>query len=333
MNCATIAAILDDHRAARLTPAERQAAHVHLAGCAACAATWSADEALRSETMGEPRAELLAELERRMAGAPAEPRAAVRRVGTALAAAAAVTAVVVAAARFYPTPPEAGGAPQSPAPVASLLAGRDYEIVSPAAVPARGATIPVIEFFMYQCFPCYAFEPDLVDWEARAKSYASLTRVPAIFNAEAELHARAFYTAAALGKLDALHAAFFEEIHARGNRLGSRAALAELFARFGVDAATFARAFDSSEVHEQVERAVALSRRYGIEATPSLVVAGRYSTHPGLAGPRLLDVVERLVAAAAEQAAEADEPVCVLNRGPLQDDCRSQIGRQERVRE
>jgi thiol:disulfide interchange protein DsbA len=81
--------------------------------------------------------------------------------------------------------------------------------------------------------------------------------------------------------------------------LASRAALAEFFARYGVDAATFDATFDSTEVDARVQRAIALSREYGIDATPSLVVAGRYSTNPGLAGAQVISVVEQLVADSA----------------------------------
>ena len=93
-----------------------------------------------------------------------------------------------------------------------------------------------------------------------------------------------------------MHAAFYDEIHMRGNRLASRAALAEFFARFDVDAATFGATFDSSEVDARVQRAVALGHEYAIRATPSLVVAGRYWTNPSLAGPDMLAVVDHLVA-------------------------------------
>ena len=93
-----------------------------------------------------------------------------------------------------------------------------------------------------------------------------------------------------------MHAAFYDEIHVRGNRLSSREALAEFFARFGVDRATFDAAFDSGDVDARVQRAVALSREYGIDAVPSLVVAGRYVTNPGMAGPEVLAVVDQLVA-------------------------------------
>jgi thiol:disulfide interchange protein DsbA len=101
-----------------------------------------------------------------------------------------------------------------------------------------------------------------------------------MFRPEAQLQARAYYTAEVLGKLDVMHDAFYDEIHERGNPLASRAALADFFERFGVDAATFDATFDSSDVDERMRRAVALNREYGIIGTPTLVVAGRYSTNP-----------------------------------------------------
>jgi thiol:disulfide interchange protein DsbA len=133
----------------------------------------------------------------------------------------------------------------------------------------------------------------------------AFTRVPVLFGAyaEAALHARAFYTAEALGKLDAMHGDFYDEIHVRGNRLSSREALTEFFARFGVDGATFDAAFDSRDVDARVQRAAALAREYGIDSVPVVVVAGRYVTSPGTAGPEVLAVVDQLVAEEAAQGA------------------------------
>jgi thiol:disulfide interchange protein DsbA len=190
-----------------------------------------------------------------------------------------------------------------------FVEGRDYEVLpgamARAAVAANGK-VEVTEFFMFWCHPCYSFEPELDRWEARTSSEVSLTRVPALFNAAAQLQARAYYTAEVLGLPEALHDAFYEEIHERGNALASRIALAEFFQRFGVDAATFDATFDSSEVDARMQQAVALNREYGITSTPTLVVAGRYST-AGLAGrgapadkvwSEVLAVVDQLVAEA-----------------------------------
>ena len=309
MNCETIDSILDERRTARLSPAERQEATQHVGGCARCTEAWLADEALRSEAVADPPPELFAALSRRVAAAPVRPRAR-RTPWIALVGAAAAVALVAVfvvrdgalpAGPIHRATPLLGLGPDVPtaaiAAAPTFVAGRDYEVLRTAtALPVIGVRIPVLEFFMWLCSHCYSFEPDLARWGAATASHVALTRIPAVFYPPADLHARAFYTAEVLGKLDAMHAAFYDEIQVRGNLLDSRAALAEFFARFDVDAATFDATFDSSEVDARVRRAIALSQEYGIRATPSLVVAGRYLTNPSLAGPDTLAVVDHLVA-------------------------------------
>jgi len=309
MNCETIDSIIDDHQLGRLTSAERQRAAEHVGACARCSSTWAANDALRGEVVADPEPELFVALLRGVASAPKRRAAAQRSRWVSLAAAAALAAVAIAAiaSRFAvvdpaSAPPVLSEAP-SPLAASRFVAGRDYEVLPGAAARASATgTIEVTEFFMFFCFPCYAFEPELDRWEAQARSDVRLTRVPALFNAEAQLQARAYYTAEVLGKVDAMHDEFFGEIHERGNGLASRAALAEFFQRFGVEAATFDAAFDSSEVDARMQRAAALNREYGIRATPTLVVDGRYSASPGLAGPdsepfsAMLAVVDELVA-------------------------------------
>ncbi|HEY3516441.1 MAG TPA: thiol:disulfide interchange protein DsbA/DsbL [Gammaproteobacteria bacterium] len=314
MNCDTIDSLLDDHLVARLSASERQRAADHVGGCERCSAAWAADEALRGETIADPAPELFAALRRRVSAAPAQSETTRSRRWASLAAAAAAVAIVAVAARWAAIEPEGAAPPEvSPAPstvaASPFVAGRDYEVLPGAAArlgaPARGGAVEVVEFFMFWCVPCYAFEPDLNRWEAETRSSVSLTRVPAMFNPEARLHARAYYTAEALGKLDAMRTEMYDEIHLRGHPLGSRGELADFFQRLGVDRATFDATFDSSEVDARVQRAVALNREYSISATPTMVIAGRYSTNPSLAfavagstgwAARMLAVVEQLVA-------------------------------------
>jgi thiol:disulfide interchange protein DsbA len=149
---------------------------------------------------------------------------------------------------------------------------------------------------MFECFPCYAFEGDLSRWQAEAPSGVVLTRVPALFNPLAQLHARAYYTAEVLGKVDAMRPVIYDTIHVSENPLDSRDALADLFLFFGVDRATFDATFDSSEVDARLQRAVALNREYSISATPTIVVDGRYVTNPVVAGAAMRELIEHLVA-------------------------------------
>lgn len=300
MNCDTIDAILDERRSALLDGPARQSALAHLAGCSRCADSWAAHEALASEDFGEPPHELWQRIVARVAEPPPTRRAAGARAWLgALGLAAAAAAAFVAVRAFAPEPGEEtdAGAALAAASEPRFLAGRDYfELATPQLDAVVGTRIAVQEFFMYLCFPCYSFEDELVGFDDVA-----LERVPAMFHADARLHARAFYAAEALGKLDEMHAAFYDEVHERGNRLASREALAEFFARFGVNAAEFDAAFDSPDVDARVRRAASLAAEYHVEATPTIVVAGRYVTGPSLAGPNTLAVVEQLVAAEAER--------------------------------
>lgn len=298
MNCATIDTILDEHRGAALSPAGRLAVAAHLEGCARCAGGWAANDALAGEVIGEPPAGLVARIGRLAeAGMErAQPQRHHRAAGMFAAVAAAVCAVVLLAPRWVATEPPALSTTGSAAAQPSFVAGRDFRLLARPAAATTAGRVAVIEFFMWPCFHCYALEPDLESWAARSQDVATLTRVPVIFNPQSELLARAFYAAEALGRGDEMHAGFYEEIHARGNPLSSRESLVQLFARFGIDRAAFASAFDSPAVEERVREAALLAREYRIEATPTLVIAGRYSTNPGLAGDHMLAVVDQLVA-------------------------------------
>lgn len=305
-NCDTIDSILDERRSALLPDTQRQGVAAHLTECRRCADSWAAHEALAGENMGEPPAELW---ERVMQGGAEalevrEVRAAAgRRAWLGALGLAAAAAVAFVAVRGLVTAPADETSSVEGTPVAAsepFVEGRHYVALAVPAFDAdTGDRIVVQEFFMYLCFPCYSFEDELASMEAEGN--ITLELVPAMFHPEAQLHARAFYTAATLGKLDEMHAAFYNEIHERGDRLASRTALEEFFARFGVDAAQFDAAFDSSEVDARVRRAAALGAELDVTATPTLVVAGRYWTGPNLAGADTLAVVEQLVATEAER--------------------------------
>jgi thiol:disulfide interchange protein DsbA len=127
-------------------------------------------------------------------------------------------------------------------------------------------------------------------------------RVPAVWNSLLQLHARAFYTAEALGKGDEMHSEFFLEIHERGNGLDSEAKLQQFFGRFGVDATAFKETFDSFAVQAKLQRADELNRRYRIQSVPTIVVNGKYTTAGDAVGSyeEWLQLVDELAAAERE---------------------------------
>jgi thiol:disulfide interchange protein DsbA len=170
--------------------------------------------------------------------------------------------------------------------VVKFEAGTHYQLLTPAQ-PTVGNTagkVEVAEVFMFGCPHCAAFEPHLQSWLKTAPAYVSFVRVPAVWNAIAELHARAYYTAEALGKTAEIEGPFFTEIHSKHNMLDSEDKLATFFAQFGVDEKKFRNTFESFEIDAKVSRADDLVKRYKVPGTPAVVVAGKYLTNGAMAG-------------------------------------------------
>jgi len=176
--------------------------------------------------------------------------------------------------------------------VAKFQADKDYQVLAPAQpIVGDGAPgkVEVAEVFMYSCPHCAAFEPRLQAWLKKAPPYVSFVRVPAIWGAIPELHARAYYTAEALGKTAEIDGPFFDEIHVKHNLLGPGGdaivdQLAAFFAKFGVDDKTFRSTFYSFAVDGKVSRAAELVKRYKVPGTPAVIVNGKYLTSGGVAG-------------------------------------------------
>ncbi len=160
--------------------------------------------------------------------------------------------------------------------------GTTYTAITPAQpTSADEGMIEVVEIFSYGCSHCHRFEPTLERWLKTKPDNVKFVQLPAIFNGTLALYARAFYAAEALGVLDKIHKPFFEAIHMQKRRMNTEAEIAELFAENGVDKNDFEKAFRSFSVEAKVRRAAELGRRYGVQATPSMVVNGKYITDPG----------------------------------------------------
>lgn len=164
--------------------------------------------------------------------------------------------------------------------------------------------IEVAEFFWYGCPHCYTFEPYINGWAANKPSNVRFVRVPAMWNRGLELHAQLYYTEEVLVKNGAIkdpaafREAIFVEYHRRGNRMGSKDAIQQIFARFDVSADDFERAWSSFEVNQKMRVAADLARRYGIASVPMMVVNGKYRTSGTEAGSldTLIEVIDELVA-------------------------------------
>ncbi|RMF97902.1 MAG: thiol:disulfide interchange protein DsbA/DsbL [Gammaproteobacteria bacterium] len=237
---------------------------------------------------------------------PAEPAAAA--AAPAEAPAAAGDGQAAAALETTVVEESPGEQPDPQAPLATRLAqadtakparqrqwrfqpGKHFSQLTSAQGTTTGAGgIEVAEVFWYGCPHCYNFDPYVERWRAKLPDDVRFVRLPVMWNPTNEIHARLFYTAEALGKLDEMHKAIFDAFHRRGKRLISEDEIRDFFKEFGVSPAEFDKAFRSFAVESKLRRARNLTQKYRIRSVPVMVVNGKYVTD----GPEIKSFDEML---------------------------------------
>ena len=161
---------------------------------------------------------------------------------------------------------------------------KEYAMVEPPQPTNSGAKVEVLEFFFYGCPHCYNLQPALMSWAKTMPKDVEYRRVPTIFRDSWVPMARAFYAMEAAGVLEMLHHDLFIAIHEQHNEklIGDKTAFLDWAANKGADRKKLEDAYDSFAVQTKTQRAVQMTKLYGITGTPSIVVDGKYLTAPGM---------------------------------------------------
>lgn len=165
-----------------------------------------------------------------------------------------------------------------PLPASELVEGRDWKAIKPPQPGESEHKIEVIEFFSYGCPHCRHLHPLVTAWSKDLPEDVALTRVPVSFGRAAWANlVRLHYALGLTGDLERLDAAVFDALHAERTQLFTKDQILAWVEGQGVDAKTFADAFDSFAVQMQLNRSDQLVRKYGVDAVPLLTVDGRYA--------------------------------------------------------
>lgn len=151
-----------------------------------------------------------------------------------------------------------------------------YETLTPAQPVQNPDKIEVIEFFWYGCPHCYSLEPSMLAWLKTKPENVEFIRQPAVFSDVWGKHAKAFFTAEALGIGEKVHADFFDAIQNKKQKLTSEDELAKFFAAHGVKDEDFRAAYNSFMVDAKMRQAETMGARYGITGVPAIIVNGKY---------------------------------------------------------
>lgn len=180
-----------------------------------------------------------------------------------------------------------------------FVEGVHFEAIKIPVGTRDAKKVEVVEMFSYACIHCFSFDPYVKAWLPKQAEDVDFHLVPAIFNADWERLAQAYYTAESLDIVEAVHERMFEGIHTKNEDLRQPTVLAALFSeKAGVAEEDFHTAFNSFSVRSRVQQAKARVRAYQITGVPTLIVNGKYRINGSMAGGNaaMLEVVDFLVA-------------------------------------
>ena len=108
--------------------------------------------------------------------------------------------------------------------------------------------------------------------------------IPAVWQTEMRLHAKAYYTAQALKIFDVMHDVIFDAMNLEKEKLQNESEIASLFLAHGVTAEKFSKIFNSGTIEMAVDFAEKKQAQYRLRGTPEIVVNGKYRISGRTAG-------------------------------------------------
>jgi thiol:disulfide interchange protein DsbA len=208
-----------------------------------------------------------------------------------------------------PDAPQPAPVPAMPDPANAPREGIDYTVL-PEPQPTFGTGgIEVAEVFAYTCIHCANLQPTINAWKPTLPSDVRFRYVPGAFGGPSDNFARGFFAAETMGALDKTHDGVFKAFFVdRKFQTGSLEEIADHYASQGLDREAFLSTMNSFAVTAKVKRASQFAARTKVEATPTMIINGKYSATTTVdRGPEgLLATIEYLVA--LERAAAAAKP-------------------------
>ena len=155
--------------------------------------------------------------------------------------------------------------------------GIDYEVL-PTPQPTYGqGKIEVAEVFSYACIHCSEFQPLVDAWLKNLPGDVRYEYVPAVFQPVWEHFARGFLAAKLLGVQSRTHGLMFKAVHVdHVFKSGSVDEIADWYGSHGANRAKFLATMNGPQVDAMLDRAKQFALRTGIQATPTIIVAGKY---------------------------------------------------------
>jgi len=216
-------------------------------------------------------------------------------------AASASTAATPAAASTAPAPQKPSAPAEPFVDNGKWVQGKNYFTIEPQQPTSNPDKIVVTEAFSYACPACNAFHTTADQIEKSLPSNAVMTYLPVSFRPDENfpLFQRAYFAAKALGVAEKAHDTMFDAVWKTGELASDDLAtgrpkpqsawpklddVAKFYAKYGVDPKQFVAVANSFSINTQMKRADDMVKAYGVDATPTIIVNGKYRFTIGDAG-------------------------------------------------
>lgn len=157
----------------------------------------------------------------------------------------------------------------------TLVPGKDFRF--------NGKTVEVVEFMSFYCDHCYEFEKSIPVIKGNFPKKVNLKIVPIHWGQGSPKPAEAYFLAVDAGKGAEMKKAIFRAHFVEKRDIGSVEVLDSIAAGIGMGF-DFSRKIRTGVKSKDVEAALEMARVYGVEETPTLVIAGNIAATPHATG-------------------------------------------------
>ena len=154
-----------------------------------------------------------------------------------------------------------------------------YENVPGIQFNFDGKQVEIIEFFSFYCGHCFEFEKSIPVIKGNFPKKIKWRQVPIFWGEGSPKPGEAYFLAKDAGKGEEMKKAIFKALFIDGKDIGKVEVLEELGAEIGLGF-DFSRKLRTGEKAGEVGKAILMTKTYGIEETPVLIIAGNIKTSP-----------------------------------------------------
>lgn len=144
-----------------------------------------------------------------------------------------------------------------------------------------GKTVEVIEFLSFYCDGCYSFEKAIPVIKGNFPKKIKWKTIPIYWGKGSPKPGEAYFLAEEAGKGEKMKEALFRAHFVERKNIGDIKALEEIGQKIGLGI-DFSKRLRSGDKAQDVQKALDMARAYGVDETPTLIIAGNIMTnlHP-----------------------------------------------------